>query len=229
MVTTNYGNGVTNNSRQNLMGYFLDTDSTLYHQYFNDFDSYTAANWTVTATDSTTQTLTNVDGGVLLATNSAANADSMLVQKNGFSFSMTAGVPFFFKARFAISDSQLSEIAMGLSNADGTNAIVFSKISGASASAKTASLLIRSASVNQTIPLNFSFTNAVYATLGFYYDGQFIKIFGGLDSRNPTYLAQITPNALPVGLMTPSFTVVNGEAVAKTMSIDYILVAKERI
>ena len=86
MPTTNFPNGITNNTAQNCLGQMAQEDQTLLHTYFNDFDNYVAGDWTVTATGSTTQALTNGDGGIILITNSAGNSDLVALQKKGESF-----------------------------------------------------------------------------------------------------------------------------------------------
>ena len=88
---TRFPNGITNVSEVNLFADMIKPDPTLFHEYNQDFDQYVAADWTVTATGSTTQALAAGDGGWLLITNSAANADICEVQKVPASFSLTSG------------------------------------------------------------------------------------------------------------------------------------------
>jgi hypothetical protein len=68
--------------------------------------------------------------------------------------------------------------------------------------------------------------NDTFIELGFYYDGQSKvayevngSVLGSLDASS-TYLPDTT--------CTMSFALQNGEAVAKTMTVDYVYVAKER-
>ena len=104
MPTTNFKNGVTNITAQNILGQLKELDPTQLHTYFNDFDSYISGNWTVTETQAgATQALANADGGVLLLTNSAADDDLNALQKVGESFKFEAGKKLFFKASLKIN------------------------------------------------------------------------------------------------------------------------------
>ncbi len=47
MGAANFTKGVTNNTAQNVLGSLKTVDPTLYHAYFDDFDTYTAGQWTV--------------------------------------------------------------------------------------------------------------------------------------------------------------------------------------
>ena len=65
-----------------------------------------------------------------------------------------------------------------------------------------------------------------FVELGFYYDGQSRvayevngSVLGSLDASS---------TFLPDAICTVSFALQNGEAVAKTMTVDYVYVAKER-
>ena len=49
---TRFQYGVTNVNETNLFADMVQPDPTLFHEYFNDFDTYTAGDWTVTETDS---------------------------------------------------------------------------------------------------------------------------------------------------------------------------------
>jgi len=70
-----FNNGVTNVGKNHFAANFKAMVPTKYHQYFNDFDTYVAGDWTVTAVGAGTQALTDGDGGLLLRTNAAADND----------------------------------------------------------------------------------------------------------------------------------------------------------
>lgn len=228
-TNTNFDNGVTNNPLSNLLGSYILPDPTVCHTYFNDFDTYTAGNWTITATGSTTQALTNENGGSLLITNSAGNNDLVSLQLVPASFAFTAGVPAFFKARFKLSDANLSGFSIGIQAIDTTpfsvvNGALFSKASGSTA----LNFGITSASTTQTATNTLTLVNATYVTVGFFYDGENISYFGSTDSRSPAQLGLLVPTSLPSGALTVSISLSNGEAVAKTATVDYILAATQR-
>ena len=227
---TRFPYGLTNVGETDLFADMVQPDPTLFHTYFNDFDTYTAGDWTVTETDSgATQALTAGDGGLLLITNTAADNDLVALQKNPAAFTFTAGKKTFFRCRFKVSDATQSDIIFGLQVVDSTpldvtDGIYFLKADGAATvdfiCRKNASTGSTSASAMATM------ANDTFIELGFYYDGQSKvayevngSVLGSLDASS-TYLPDTT--------CTVSFALQNGEAVAKTMTVDYVYVAKER-
>jgi len=227
---TRFPYGLTNVSEVDLFADMVQPDPTLFHTYFNDFDTYVAGDWTVTETDSgATQALTAGDGGLLLITNTAADNDLVALQKNPAAFTFTAGKKTFFRCRFKVSDATQSDLVFGLQVVDSTpldvtDGIYFLKADGAATvdfiCRKNASTGSTSASAVATM------ANDTFIELGFYYDGQSKvayevngSVLGSLDASS-TYLPDTT--------CTVSFALQNGEAVAKTMTVDYVYVAKER-
>jgi hypothetical protein len=227
---TRFPYGLTNVGETDLFADMVQPDPTLFHTYFNDFDTYVAGDWTVTETDSgATQALTAGDGGLLLITNTAANDDLVALQKNPAAFTFTAGKKTFFRCRFKVSDATQSDVVFGLQVVDTTpldvtDGIYFLKADGAATvdfvCRKNASTGSTSASAVATL------ANDTFIELGFYYDGQSSvayevngSVLGSLDASS-TYLPDTT--------CTVSFALQNGEAVAKTMTVDYVYVAKER-
>ena len=232
MGTTNYSKGLTNNTAQNILGQMVQLDPTRMHTFFNDFDEYHAGNWTVTETQAgATQALTNVDGGVLLLTNSAADNDLIALQKVGESFKFEAGKKLFFKARFAVSDATESDFVIGLQITDATplavtDGVYFRKDDG---DANLDFVVIKDSTASTATAIT-TVVAATYITVGFYYNGVDEVVYAAsTNSLNPTVLGKLAITNLPNDEeLTVSFAIQNGEAVAKTMSVDYIFVAKER-
>lgn len=232
MGTTNFTKGVTNNTAQNVLGSLKTVDPTIYHAYFDDFDTYTAGQWTVTETQAgATQALTNADGGVLLLTNSAADDDLNALQKVGESFLIATGKEAYFKARFKVSDATQSDFVIGLQITDTTpldvtDGIYFRKDDGDA----SLDFVVMKDSTATTASAIVTVVDDTYLTVGFYFNGKDeIQYFAGTDSLNPTLLGKSAITNLPDDEeLTISFGIQNGEAVAKTMSIDYIFAAKAR-
>ena len=227
---TRFPYGLTNVGETDLFADMVQPDPTLFHTYFNDFDTYVAGDWTVTETDSgATQALTAGDGGLLLVTNTAADDDLVALQKNPAAFTFTAGKKTFFRCRFKVSDATQSDVVFGLQVVDATpldvtDGIYFLKADGAA----TVNFVCRkNASTGSTSALAVAtMANDTFIELGFYYDGESKvayevngNVLGSLDASS-AYLPDTT--------CTVSFALQNGEAVAKTMTVDYIYVAKER-
>jgi hypothetical protein len=232
MSSTNFPNGLTNNTAQNILGQMVQLDPTIMHTFFNDFDEYHAGNWTVTETQAgATQALTNVDGGVLLLTNSAADNDLIALQKVGESFKFEAGKKLFFKARFAVSDATESDFVIGLQITDTTplavtDGVYFRKDDG---DANLDFVVVKDSTASTATAIT-TVVAATYITVGFYYNGVDEVVYAAsTNSLNPTVLGKLAITNLPNDEeLTVSFAIQNGEAVAKTMSVDYIFVAKER-
>ena len=235
MPTTNFPNGATNNTAQNALGQMVLQDPTKAHTYFNDFDNYLASEWTITTTEagtgSATEALTNADGGVLLVTNAAGDNDNDFFNKVGESFLMEAGKPAYFKARFAVSDAIESVFIVGLQITDTTplavsDGIYFQKNVGDT----ILDFHVTKNSTSTSASAITSVADDTYLTVAFYYDGvDKIDYYAGTDSANPTWRGRSVTTNLPDNEeLTISFGIQNGEAVAKTMSVDYIFASKER-
>jgi hypothetical protein len=208
------------------MSRFIDTDPTLIHIWFDDFDKFTAGDWTVTAVGSGTSAISNADGGVLLLTNAAADDDSRFLQWTRETFRFAAGKKLWFKARIQVSDATQSDFVLGLQITDTTplavtDGVYFRKDDG---DANLDFVVIKDSTAT-TATAASTITAATWTELAFYYDGR-TKILVYKDD-NLIATSAVT-NLVDDEELTISFGVQNGEAVAKTMSIDYILVAKQR-
>jgi len=200
--------------------------ATQFHTYFEDFDYYNAANWTVTETQAgATQALTDGDGGLLLLTNTAADNDLVALQKVGESYRFASGKKLFFEGRFKVSNATESDVVMGLQITDTTpldvsDGVFFLKSDGST----TISLLVEKNGTATTTSVG-TLADDTYIRLGFYYDGNSsIQAF-----VNGTYVAtSATTNLVDDEDLTVSFALQNGNAVARTMTVDYVYVAKER-
>jgi hypothetical protein len=226
LLVTRFPNGVTNVGEDSPFADLAMPAPTRFHTYFEDFDYYVAANWTVTETDAgATQALTDGDGGLLLITNTAADDDLVSLQKVGESFRFASGKKLFFEARFKVSDVTESDVVIGLQITDTTpldvtDGVFFIKADGAA----TVSLRVEK---NNTATATTVATLAddTFVRLGFYYDGAssiqyFVNgVLGG---------TSVTTNLPDDEDLTPTIAIQNGEAVAKTMTVDYVFVAKER-
>jgi hypothetical protein len=212
---------------QSLFAELGQPAATLYHTYFEDFDYYTAADWTVTETDAgATQALTDGDGGLLLITNTAADNDLVSLQKKGESFRFATGKALFFEARFKVSDATQSDVVIGLQITDTTpldvtDGVFFIKADGAA----TVDFLVEKNNTATTASAVATMANDTYIRLGFYYDGvSAVQYFvnGSIAGSS------VTTNLPDDEDMTITIAIQNGEAVAKTMTVDYVYVAKER-
>ena len=233
MSTSRFPNGLTNVSQSSTMGMFGAPDPSKFHVFWDDFDRFVAADWTITTTEagtgSATEALGDADGGVLVVTNDAADNDADFFQKVGESFLMEAGKAAWFKARFKVSDATQSDFVMGLqitdtTPLDATDGIYFQKDDGDANLdfyvRKDATTGSNSATAIATV------VSDTYLSVGWYYDGKGSVKYYVNDAHIGTLDASAT--YLPDTELTVSFGIQNGEAVAKIMTVDYILAAKQR-
>lgn len=232
MSTTRFPNGVTNVVKESALGMMGQLDPSKFATYFNDFYTYLASDWTITETEagagSASQALTAGNGGLMLLTNDAADNDATFFQ-GAAGFAMTAGKKAFFQARFKVSDATQSDVQIGLiltdtTPLDATDGIYFQKDDG---DANIDVYVRKDATTGSNSSLAVGTLVAdTFIKVGFYYDGKDKVAFylddvkvGSLDASS-TYL--------PDANLAISFGIQNGEAVAKTMTVDYVFAAVER-
>ena len=220
-------NGITNVASSNFMGQALNLDPTLTHRYFNDFDVYAAADWTITDTGANTRALTNADGGALLITNAAADNDVSNMQLVGESFTFASGKKVWVKYRITLSDATQSDCVVGLCILDTTliasaptDGVYFRKDDGDTQWDFT--VRASSAMVSDNSNIGTASTSAV--VLGYYFDGV-NKFEYWFDN---TLIGTVETTGFPTTELSVSMAIQNGEAVAKTLTWDLVLAEKER-
>lgn len=223
---TRFPSGVSTASNHGLPFELPYPDPAKYIYEFDDFHSYTAAQWTVTETQAgATQAAASGFGGWLLLTNSAADDDVISLQKAIKAYQLTAGKKTFFEVRFKTSDATQSDLLFGLVITDTTplshtDGIVFRKDDG-DANIDFASVKNSAGEAETAIATLVSDT---FMKLGFFYDGKDIHLY-----VNDVKVKIIRDAVIPDDeLLHPTLHLQNGEAVAKTLTIDYFLAAQER-
>ncbi len=225
---TNFDKGVSNRLQgDHIRGSMKTLDPTRFHQYYEQFDYFTAADWTITEVGVATQALANVDGGALLITNAAADNDSSFQNKVGESFLPELGKQLHFAMRFAVNDATQSDVLAGIQITDATpvdasDGIFFLKADGAA----TVNLISRKNGVDVILASVATLADDVFVELSFFWDG-ISAIWAGV---NGAPVARMEPGAsLPDDeVLTVSFGIQNGEAAAKTMTVDYVFISEER-
>lgn len=229
MSTTRYPSGLTNAAPYGPLGNLTMLDPSKLHSFFDDFDTYLATDWTITETGTATQALTAGDGGLLLVTNSAADNDASFQQLTTATFLMAAGKRAFFKCRFKVSDATQSDVQVGLvvtdtTPLDATDGIYFQKDDG---DAQIDVYVRKNATTGSTSATNVgTLVDDTFIVLGFAYDGKSEVAFFIDDVKVSSLDGSST--YLPDATLAVSFGIQNGEAVAKTMTVDYVFAAKER-
>lgn len=248
--------GVTNAAPFQTLADAGFLDPSYYHVYFNDFDTLNSGDFVASDVGLATAALTAVDGGNLLLTTTAGATDSTYLQLGAASFAFTpatssvAGKKSFFKIRFKLGDATNSAFYAGLAvtgttNRSGaTDGLMFYKNTGA------ATFVLRNIATSTTtdtaIPASVhTLANNTYVELGWYFNGKTtVKAFvnpstgyfpgsGHAADTNPVNLGAVAQfdtgtTALSTSTLNLSFGLLNGASAAKTATIDYILMARER-
>lgn len=227
-TVTRLPNGIGTRSIDDIFSDLKYPDPTRYHQFFDDFDRYAAADWTVTETDSgATEALTDGDGGLLLITNTAADNDLVSLQKVGESFKFAAGKKLFFKTRFKVSNATQSDIVIGLCITDTTPLDVTDGMFFIKPDDDVVVNFYSEKNNTQTGATSIaSMADDTFIELAFFWDGV-SKCYYAVDG---TVKGSITPgsNLCDDEDLTVTISLQNGSAAARTLTVDYVFVAKER-
>lgn len=224
-----FTNGVTNVASDKNLGQYLAPDPTLVHQFFNDFNIYLATEWTVTTTEAgagdATEAIEDEDSGVLLLTNDDADDDLDFLQTVDEIFALESGKKCWFKARLKVSDAIQSDFVVGLQVRDTTplavtDGVWFQKDDGDD----DLDFHIAKASSQSSQSNIATIVDDTYLTVGFYFDGLTTIHY----YINDVELGTVETSDFPTTELCVSFGIQNGEAVAKTMSVDFLFASKER-
>lgn len=228
-LVTRLPNGITNVGADSIFADMAMPVPTLFATYFNDFFTYTAGDWVVTETQAgATQALASGSAGWLLLTNSAADDDLNALQKTPAMLTLAAAKKTFFSARFKVSDATQSDFVMGLQVVDTTpldvtDGIYFLKSDGSTSIAIVAR---KDATTGSTSATGIgTAADDTFVLLEWAYDGAGVLTYA-VDGavKGSLNIASYFPDSI----LTVSFGIQNGEAVAKTMTVDYVGVWQER-
>jgi hypothetical protein len=204
-----------------------------YAVYFNDFlvaQDYAASDWVVTTTEagagSATEALAADErSGALLLTNDDADNDLDSLQSTEEFASLTSGKKLWMEFKVKLSDATESDFFMGLGITDTTpldtsDRVGFQKDDG------NASILCKTEkdSTETSNDSGVDFADDTYVTLGFYYDGGSSVEF----YVNRAKVATHTTNVPDDENLAITMHIQNGEAAAKTLTVDYIYLCQQR-
>jgi len=189
--------------------------------YASDFLSLPTGEYTRTTVGTGTLALGSVAGGAVVLTTTAGIADSETDVKVGKAFSFVAGQRAWFHTRFQMDNATLPLVQIGLQDAAvAADGLYFTKAAGS-----TSINLVKVISSTATT-LVTGVATAVANTwfdLGYYYDGVALNVF-----VNDVQIARVDSSvALTTALLTPVLTLTNSTAVARTLTVDFVLAANE--
>ena len=224
-----FTSGVTNSAKDADTGMMGQLDPTSYHTFFNDFNVYTAGDWTETATSVGTGTsaaaIADADGGIMRITTAANENDGLFIESQGESFLIEEGKKTWIKARFSVGDAAESDLIIGLHSTDTTPLDATMRFAYISEDGSAA--LFFNVDDNTTDADSGTVATLVddtFVTVGAYYDGAGnVSLF-----LNGAKITTMTSVGVPGAEMAIGIGYLNGAAGAETSDFDYILVAKER-
>ena len=237
-MPTHFPNGVSNRTKGHPLFNYPYLDPSKYYTYFDDFFEYHSGIYTITTTEAgsgnASEAITSGAGGQLLITNDDADNDLDFFQLKGESFKWDSSKRMFFSARFKTNDATQSEIVMGLQITDTTpldvtDGIFFLKVD---ADTKPDLIIEKDNSSSLSVLEMDAMEDDTFVTLSFEYDPLDVATGGAVFRayQDNVQVGEITgtTNAPDDEDLTISFGIQNGEAAAKTLTIDFILVAVER-
>jgi hypothetical protein len=200
-------------------------DDTFINLYSDDFWTFDQNQWTKTATGAATAALLAGANGLLKLTNTAGGTDVVWQQKLPAAVKLATGKRAWFKIGFQLSDATNTRCIVGLQNTNAdptaaTDGVYFDKASAG----LTANFLVKASSTATTTSSVATLANATQIELGFVWDGVstiFVYV-------NGTVVAQSVATNLPSANLTLTFGIKNANAVANTMTVDYIVCGSDR-
>jgi hypothetical protein len=210
-----------------------------FHVFFDDFDRYAAGDWKITTVEaggsSASEAVSDADGGVLVITNDAGADDYDAFQlsddggttaSEGFTF--TEGKRMYIGARFKLSAAASSNLVIGLHDIDTdpvgntiSDGIFFRKDEDANLDFR----VVGSSTATNVAALKTLANDTWYVVEAYYdgaTDGKFILYVDGV-----VVGSAVIDNA-PSTELAVSFAIENGAAASEVLSLDWILIAKER-
>lgn len=245
-------NGMGTVFKEDIKGKFGMPDPTQWSVIFDDFYGKTSGNldtlglWISTVTGTGTAVYAAQEGGIVTITNSAANNDATTISKNaGYTWATNRGL--VFEAKLEVDDATNAHFAVGMVLAAGTAASYTDGITIRKAAAGTSFVLEakKNGATTYSVTLASGGSNlvcpaATQITLGFAYKGA-TQVIGGVtyyellwqvdlnDGNGPRQGSLLVPStSVTTAALSPTVSVVNGTAAARTVKVDYVFAAKER-
>jgi len=225
------GNTVASKSKKDLPMFQPYPSDQTYYGYFNDFMSYNSGDWTITTTEagtgSASEAITSGAGGQLLLTNAAGDNDLDFLQLKGESFKLSSSKRAYFSARFKVSDATQSDFVVGLQITDTTplavsDGVFFIKDDGDT----NLDFVVEKDGTETNTSAVATVADDTFITVAWYIDPDASKVYYSINNAEP--VGVVNTNLPDDEELTVSFGIQNGEAVAKTMTIDYVNVLIER-
>jgi hypothetical protein len=207
-----------------------------YQNYFDDFNIFTAAQWTVTETQAgATQLGASGDGGWYQTVNSAASGDYSTIQHGvaGVSpvqFFIDANSDWGFVTRFKVDNVATGPICvLGLQAAVATPDTPVNGVYIITGALGAISFSMTKASATTTLATGALMAADTFAEVGFFYDASksIVKVYkDGAQIGEQSTLTNIP--LISTGLGT-TISLKNATAAARTLTVDYVMAFKRRM
>lgn len=229
MPATNLPEGFNNLYSYQALGSYLAGMPARMHQWFDDFDLFTAANWTVTETQAgaTQAIVANTDGGIIALVNSAADNDINAIKFANNTFVLPTNKNWWIATRLKVSSALVSDVIFGLVDVmtgfDPAYGVYLTKLNGA---ATFALAVENNSAVTAGSAASPAIADDTYVTLAI----TFNKDKGVITAwMNDSPFANVTVlTNMPTAALAPAIGVQNGDGNARTLSCDWLLAAIER-
>lgn len=235
-ILTRFGNGVNNEDVGSIFNSLRFPSHLGSHVFEEDFYTFTAAQWTETDVQgANTVAIADGNGGIITMLLAGADDDEVQLQRVAAGITVESWLfdpdrRFFMEILATLTDVTLSEILIGLAITDTTllaghsDGITFRKAEGAGLVT-----LVSEKDSNETSVDIGTIVDATAFRLQSYYDGEGAagRLYGALNGVVGGFSEPDTdfPNDEE---LTVSFAVRAGEAAAKTLTLDRIVVIQER-
>lgn len=200
-----------------------------WYEYFNDFMTYLAGEWTITNANGGTLALADAAGGVLRITNGATAAWLVSAQKVGEAFLPVIGKRFAARIKVRTPDVTNGAILAGLAVTDttpldATDGIYIIKDDAAA----TVNLIVRKNATTGSESLALgSMVNDTYFQVDLFYDGG-DRLYAAVNGVMIGYLPYTT-DYVPDTEITPTMFRSNGAAgSSEVLDVDTLWFAQER-
>lgn len=225
---TRYNKGLATRLKTDPFGSYTHPDETDQHLFFDDFNAYTAGNWTITVVGSSTPALVAGDGGLLGITTSATSADSAFLQRTMSSFTFETGKPAWFGCRFKV-ETLTTTAVIGLQVIDTTPLDVTDGIYFLTTTATGAitGIVRKNATTGSSSVTMGNLVADTFVELAWYWDGNDTVTFYQ-DRVAKGAVTGVAASYLPDTITTVSFGMRTDSANARTMTVDYFMASKSR-